>query len=680
MQGYVINDLGKKNETPHIIMISETKLLSSDLSPDYFRLPNYDVFRNDRMSKNRGGVAILVQKPLSAELILDVYHGTESIACKIKYGKRDLLVACMYRPPDSPQDYNLNIISALKELSEIESDQVLICGDFNFPKIDWVNHLVDAGSLDSSDSVEIMFYDVCQDAFLHQHVMEFTRVRGDDEPSLLDLVLTRNELEIDEIRHDDPIGKSDHVVLVFDFTLEGFCEVEEFEFSKKNFFKGDYIAINNVLSEMDLSLSNLKDVHEKWNFFYDIFNEVSEQYIPNRLFRGANSQNQKWMTSQTARLNNEKAAKWIEYRNDKSPEKYREYTRVRNDSVKMNRLAKMEFEMKIADDVEKGDFQAFYAYMRSQTSIKEGVNKVVKSDGSLSRNSKETADTFNQRFQSVFIREDDGPLPHLDYEFNGIPLDDITFNETEVKEILLHIKENSSPGPDGIHPNILKECADHLSHPLYCLFRDSLNTGIIPDIWKTANVTPIYKKGSKSDSLNYRPVSLTSVVCKVLERIIRNRIMEHLDRNNLLSPQQHGFRSKRSCLTQLLEYFQEVHDYLDEIETCGVDAIYLDCKKAFDTVPHKRLLIKLRAYGITGNLLKWIESFLTNRTQRVVINGVHSDSLPVLSGVPQGSVIGPRLFLIYINDLLDSLTSKGKLFADDSKVFRKIIDERDRVI
>ena len=105
MQGYVINDLGKKNETPHIIMISETKLLSSDLSPDYFRLPNYDVFRNDRMSKNRGGgVAILVQKPLSAELILDVYHGTESIACKIKYGKRDLLIACMYRPPESPQD------------------------------------------------------------------------------------------------------------------------------------------------------------------------------------------------------------------------------------------------------------------------------------------------------------------------------------------------------------------------------------------------------------------------------------------------------------------------------------------------------------------------------------------------------------------------------------------------
>ena len=146
----------------------------------------------------------------------------------------------------------------------------------------------------------------------------------------------------------------------------------------------------------------------------------------------------------------------------------------------------------------------------------------------------------------------------------------------------------------------------------------------------------------------------------------------------MLSKHQHGFRSKRSCLTQLLEYFSEIHDILDNNDP--VDAIYLDCKKAFDTVPHKRLLAKLEAYGISGKILKWIETFLTNRSQQVIINGVLSESLPVLSGVPQGSVLGPVLFLIFINDLLVGISSLGKLFADDSKIYRKIHSQEDRNI
>ena len=171
-----------------------------------------------------------------------------------------------------------------------------------------------------------------------------------------------------------------------------------------------------------------------------------------------------------------------------------------------------------------------------------------------------------------------------------------------------------------------------------------------------------------------------SVVCKAMERIIRDKIIEHLDVYNRLSVHQHGFRSNRSCLTQLLEYFQEVHNLLDEKGTKGVDAIYLDCKKAFDTVPHKRLLAKLEAYGISGKILRWIKCFLSDRSQRVCIKGVLSDALPVLSGVPQGSVIGPLLFLIYINDLLDGISSSGKLFADDSKIYRRIINQLDRDI
>ena len=170
------------------------------------------------------------------------------------------------------------------------------------------------------------------------------------------------------------------------------------------------------------------------------------------------------------------------------------------------------------------------------------------------------------------------------------------------------------------------------------------------------------------------------MVCQVTEKVVRKGVVEHVISNNLLSKHQHGFRSNRSCLTQLLEYFLEVHEMLEEESVDGVDAIYLDCKKAFDTVPHKRLIRKLEAYGVSGKVLRWIKNFLANRSQRVCIKGVLSESLPVVSGVPQGSVIGPLLFLIYINDLLDDISSGGKLFADDAKIFRKIKDIRDRDI
>ena len=207
-----------------------------------------------------------------------------------------------------------------------------------------------------------------------------------------------------------------------------------------------------------------------------------------------------------------------------------------------------------------------------------------------------------------------------------------------------------------------------------------MDTGELPDIWKIAHVTPIYKKGSKSEPLNYRPVSLTAILCKVMEKIIRNASVEYMTNNRMFTTHQHGFRSNRSCLTQMLEYFLEVHEFLDEGNVLGVDAVYLDCKKAFDTVPHKRLIKKLEAYGFGGKILRWIKNFLSNRTQRVSIKGVLSDPLPVESGVPQGSVLGPLLFLIYINDLLEGIESNGKLFADDAKLFKQIKSPNDRDI
>ena len=221
----------------------------------------------------------------------------------------------------------------------------------------------------------------------------------------------------------------------------------------------------------------------------------------------------------------------------------------------------------------------------------------------------------------------------------------------------------------------MKETAEAVSHPLTIIFNKSLQEGKVPDDWKIAHVTAIFKKGKHTSPGNYRPVSLTSIICKLLESIIRDRLMEFLDARSLLSEDQHGFRSGRSCVTQLLEIIEIWSSMLDE--GGSIDVVYLDFRKAFDSVPHQRLLKKAEAYGIRGKLLLWIESFLTGRKQRVIVNGDKSTWADVVSGIPQGSVRGPILFLIFIDDLPDSIEGLVKIFADDTKVFSAIHDEED---
>ena len=228
------------------------------------------------------------------------------------------------------------------------------------------------------------------------------------------------------------------------------------------------------------------------------------------------------------------------------------------------------------------------------------------------------------------------------------------------------MKDNKSPGVDGIPPKLLLEIVEQISIPLATVFNLSLEEGIVPLEWKEANIIPLFKKGSRNKSENYTPVSLTSVICKLLERLIKDHLVDFLVKNKLINPSQHG----------LLCFFEDVTKWVDE--GAPVDIIYLDFKKAFDKVPHQRLLLKLKAHGIGNGMINWIEKWLIDRRQRVVVDGEVSNWKSVLSGVPQGSVLGPILFLIYINDLDDDITSKVLKVADDTKVFRKIKSDADR--
>ena len=214
-----------------------------------------------------------------------------------------------------------------------------------------------------------------------------------------------------------------------------------------------------------------------------------------------------------------------------------------------------------------------------------------------------------------------------------------------------------------------------LCDPIRLIWSESIDTGTVPQFYKETHVSPLYKKGNRAQAVNYRPVALTSHIIKIYERILRVAMVKFIDENGLLCDNQHGFRSGRSCLTQMLSHFDDIMDGLTQ--NADTDAIYLDYAKAFDKVDH-RLLSKLRRYGFHDKLLHWIESFLSNRSQYVVLGGVSSFAAAILSGVPQGSVLGPLLFILFINDMkLCVKSSTIRFFADDTRIMKHIFSEAD---
>ena len=265
------------------------------------------------------------------------------------------------------------------------------------------------------------------------------------------------------------------------------------------------------------------------------------------------------------------------------------------------------------------------------------------------------------------------------FDKNDEEFDDVTkirqvfFNREDIKEAIDHLSCNAAPGPDGFPAILLKMCKDQLSYPLELIFKESLRTGEIPSILKSAFVFPLHKGGMRSVPANYRPVSLTSHLVKTLERVIKKHLVRYLEFNGKINNNQHGFRSGRSCLTQLLEQYDKILSILEEGK--NADAVYLDFSKAFDKVDKGILLRKLKAAGVTGKLGKWIQSFLSQRTQQVIVNSTKSSSSRVTSGVPQGSVLGPLLFLILINDIDKDISANISLFADDTRIFSEISSE-----
>ena len=272
------------------------------------------------------------------------------------------------------------------------------------------------------------------------------------------------------------------------------------------------------------------------------------------------------------------------------------------------------------------------------------------SDGTRAVSSdQEKATLLNSHFCSVF----NSSVPYVPCDdpqpING--LTSITCSTNEVEHLLKTMRPDVATGPDSVSSIMLRNTASTISSPLTAIFIQSLAMGSVRSDWKQSNITPIYKKDDPALATNYRPISLLFLVSKVLERIIQNRLMRYLISNSYLSRFQFGFRPMGSTQEAILTATNDWHKTLDRGLSSA--AVFFDLSKAFDTVPHHLLLQTLRSIGISGPLLGWFHSYLSNRQQRVVIRRHSSSYANVDSGVPQGSILGPLLFIIYMNSIFD---------------------------
>ena len=341
----------------------------------------------------------------------------------------------------------------------------------------------------------------------------------------------------------------------------------------------------------------------------------------------------------------------------------------------------MEQEERKAVDRIRTNNKYFFSYAKRFSSIKVGIGPLLDAAQSLVSCSRKMAEILSDQYSAVFSTPvyteaeiDDILMDDIHDASRG--LSDIDFNEEDIMQAMSEFSCNSAAGPDGFPAKLLHECRSSLSRPLFLIWRKSMTQGTVPSSCKFANVIPIHKGKSRAVAKNYRPVALTSLLIKTFEKVVRKKLVSYMDENNLFNDNQHGFRGARSCLSQLLTHFDHITRLLEKGKT--VDVIYLDFAKAFDKVDIGITLQKLKALGIRSSLSQWLHSFLTERSQCVLANGVKSKPRPVLSGVPQGSVLGPLLFLILIGDIdKDVANSFISSFADDTRVGRGITSSED---
>ena len=647
-----------ENHDLDILGICETWLVSS-MASSFVDLPGYVFCRGDVAGDVRKhGAGIYVRESFHPVEVGVTLHNVVAVeiprlACHI---------ICCYRPPSYSEDENTALRNFIEEFCVGKT--VIVLGDFNLPSLVWNEDGMTSGGESLADR---LFLESFLLSGLRQWVCEGTFFPSGN---MLDLFLTSDHDVVGDVSVLPPLPGCHHcpiVAQVFPYTL-GCAEPDER--TSRLWFKGNYGAINESLLRVDWDSEfeggNVDQMYER---FLEILGPIVEEFVPERLY---DPKRLEWAADPPRSMKRNRATAWDEYKMTR-----REYGR--NHEASINALARYnalnyefrnygrrrqwQYEFDLAERLSDNP-KLFHSYVRRRKKGKPIVGP-LKVDGQVTADAAAMAEVLGECFSSIY--NDSTPQGLANHQqATGVAMEPLEISYDAVIAALQDFKSSSSPGPDRVHPFLLKSCVAILGYPLTLIVLKSLEERSVPSEWRKSIVIPLHKGGTRSVPLNYRPVSLTSMCCKAMEKILASHIVEYMETNHLFSPEQFGFRKERGTEDQLLLFYGEVAKYVDEGKS--VDVVYVDLSKAFDVLNHEVLLEKLRSLQFCEQIVAWIGSFLQERTMRVSISGKLSAPRDVTSGVPQGSVLGPILFLIYVNSLMAGAECSWKAFADDFKL------------
>ncbi|MFZ2539900.1 MAG: reverse transcriptase domain-containing protein [Oscillospiraceae bacterium] len=671
----VNNDLGSRLEHLEEFIINELNCdilactethLDNDISENEISIDNYNVILKNR-NRFGGGVCIYIRDAITYKSREDLeYKNLEIIWIEVHLKKLKILFGVCYRPPGQSAADIQNFLNGLEYsffnagLEQFET--VILTGDFNDPALLWdKNHFLSDLKNDLLNLTKSFNFD--------QLIKKPTRGKV-----ILDLIFTNKPDIIINTKVLDPIHELDHRPIFAELNIN----VNNKSPYRRNIWhykNGDYDKLKNILDNTPWTalLDSNGDVNDMVYTFSSLFNDIMVECIPNYNVK-ISPKDKKGMTQKLKtkfKDLHKLHKKALKSQNIEIMAKFKEMRKIVKSewkAVQYNYYLDLNMKMNDPNTTPK----EWWKISRSQMGLDKikSIPLLVTKNQNIISDENEKCKLLNE----FFVNETQLKLdPNLLPEDSGveiqvdIPLEDFDISPNEILKIMDKLDVNKASGPDGIGNRILKICKENLSVPLAKIFNRALKTETFPSEWKKANVLPIFKHGERHSVSNYRPISLLSSVSKIFERVIYNKIYEHCLKYNILTIKNSGFKKLDSTINQLIHITNLIYEGLDDGFQIGM--IFLDIQKAFDKIWHNGLLHKLNKYGIRGRVYGLLKSYLSGRLQRVILNGSFSEFLEILSGVPQGSIIGPLLFLLFLNDIVVGIDSEISLFADDTSLF-----------